>query len=774
MAIFSEKSADGLWPRLIAQKFIIGWISGKRAQRRIMLSPRILSFVALTAIAVATQLAFKLSQNSNGQYEYNTQSAMTLVELMKLVISCTLLWHSADSMIPERRNSFFSALRSVPQRVYRNYFYLALSYGVYNQLIFTVMESSIDVGTFSLLKSTTPAIVSGLNWFLLGQPLTSQQALCMIIQCLGIIPVVVSPSTSSSNAQQIQLEFQLGDILLMLFCCGMASLSTVFNAVVIQSETQTSIHVQNIILYSFGVVVNLVLYFMIASSQSPFLYGFGQPRVLFLMVLNSFVGLAITMIYKYGDAVLKTLTQPCASSILVFLSYAIFGQSMDVIKAAGAGVVIVDTFLYLKLPNAPPPDLLVKEGSFNRRKGGLIVAMLLCAQLGLSYLSVSTTAQLEKKLLTDGKTIMKDNSDDIRSVLAARTSALVSSADENNDDGTLPIVLVIQALRLDDPSGTNNKTEKMMMIAENEAKVNLLELYRPSFVDMYYDSPQYVGHHDVKVACDEVAFRDIRSKCYSCVDQEIMLPGRPDEHRFACAAELFSLVESRKISSSDSNKTTTKGYLVIHADFYLAPGFVQQAREAVLQHPSSVWTAGGPSWGHSNATTTWAPLTPSQYSSLPAPRSTIWMWWEEYAPKLDAARAYIAQKFPSFVLNPGDKLAPMAGHNHNTWVDMYYVPTVISEQFALLAKLMKQFHIMNEIAVVESLLLAGMHGRVDGEYTFPCYGNCCTQVDAVQLMNASFLERYPCGHKLALQDSESRSALASAWAEALIDETIPS
>jgi hypothetical protein len=140
----------------------------------VCVSPRILSFVALTAIAVTTQLAFKLSQNSStGHYEYNTQSAMTIVELIKLLLSVAtlLLWQdttitqgSSSSTFSAVLESLRTTFQTVPQRVYRHYLLLALSYGVYNQLIFSVMESSIDVGTFSLLKSTTPALVSALNW----------------------------------------------------------------------------------------------------------------------------------------------------------------------------------------------------------------------------------------------------------------------------------------------------------------------------------------------------------------------------------------------------------------------------------------------------------------------------------------------------------------------------------------------------------------------------------------------------------------------------------
>jgi Nucleotide-sugar transporter len=831
----------------------------------------------LTAIAVTTQWAFKLSQNSStGQYEYNTQSAMTLVELIKLLLSVgttlLLLRRGGNSRSDESSWSLAAiraTFRTVPARVYRHYLLLALSYGVYNQLIFAVMESSIDVGTFSLLKSTTPALVSALNWWVLGQPLTMAQTLCMIIQCLGIIPVVVSaPSYSGVDGDGgggnggIQLDFHLEDILLMLFCCGMASLNTVFNAIVIQTtDAKISIHVQNIILYVYGVVINLLLYFMVASSSSSaavasslslsseveeqenhhisFWYGFGQPRVLFLLLLNSFVGLAITMIYKYGDAVLKTLTQPCASAILVFLSYAALmmgsggpqqQSSFNVVKAAGAGVVIVDTFLYLNLPpvvtvhhptdDAKRPTKTVAGTAFSlpqqrpNRNGGLVLAILFFILTGLSYLSSTaarttlflmpgTIVTLQQKYETISNSnstidlpfnvLDHPNTTHLRPVVDVLEPPEEARPDNNNADDALvnysqdrlPIVLIIQNLRLDDPSRARSPTHRNHMLAENEAKVNLLELYRSSFVDLYYESPQYVGRNDLEVSCAEPPFARPTiggpRRCYTCVDQELMHINKTeinqyrDEHRFACAAELFAVIETAMkttptVPTNDEEKDQpVHGYMIIHADFFLAPGFLRRAREALIQHPTSTWTAGGVYWGGSVTTreANWAPLHAT--SARTKGSISSWPWWAVYSDQLNAARARIAQLFPAIVLPNSDTaalIAPMSAYNRSRWVDMYFVPTAIADRFAIFARLMKQFRVINELAVIESLLLAGLDGRVDGEYNFPCYGHCCSTVSAEQLANHTFVERYPCGHKFKLHDPASRSALTAAWAKA--------
>jgi hypothetical protein len=218
-----------------------------------------------------------------------------------------------------------------------------------------------EPGTFSLLKSFTPAIVSVMNCSLFGEALTQHQWYCVMIQIFGIIPVIISRNSSTQFGYD---PIHLG---LMFFVIAMGSINTVYNAKVIK-ELNLPIGVQNSILYSFGAATNFIFYVYShfnhvtdadaetdsdAPNRQGFFYGYGNPGVILLLVLNSFVGIAITVIYKYGDAVLKTLSGPLCSAILVYISYVFFGMELDIVKASGAAVVVIDTLLYLKLPSAP-------------------------------------------------------------------------------------------------------------------------------------------------------------------------------------------------------------------------------------------------------------------------------------------------------------------------------------------------------------------------------------------------------------------------------------
>jgi len=293
------------------------------------------------------QLYFKLSQKG-GKYEYSTMSAMVITEGFKLLISVSQL------MLANKGNvaACAASIKAVSRQVKFAYLFLAVSYAVYNQINFYIY-SLVDPGTFALFKSLTPGAVAFLQFVAFRMNLTQSQVLCVIIQMCGIIPV--SASTSSETGK---VEFTYGaySVVVILGMILYGAFNSVYNARVVKNmSADYSVPLQNVVLYGFGVVINLSLYFITLSPEDPhFFQGYDNANVFIMLFLNSTVGITISMVYKYGDAVLKSLSQPVVSSLLLFLSKVLFGAPLDIIKLSGAGTVIVSTVLYLKLPSAPP------------------------------------------------------------------------------------------------------------------------------------------------------------------------------------------------------------------------------------------------------------------------------------------------------------------------------------------------------------------------------------------------------------------------------------
>eukprot|EP00580_Thalassiosira_gravida_P018401 CAMPEP_0201675720 /NCGR_PEP_ID=MMETSP0494-20130426/40169_1 /ASSEMBLY_ACC=CAM_ASM_000839 /TAXON_ID=420259 /ORGANISM="Thalassiosira gravida, Strain GMp14c1" /LENGTH=428 /DNA_ID=CAMNT_0048158239 /DNA_START=107 /DNA_END=1393 /DNA_ORIENTATION=- len=336
-------------------------------------------FLILIGQSVGTQTFFKLSQKG-GAYDYNTMSAMAVVEGIKFSISFGQL------MLEQRGNltNCKGVFKNVERRVYFAYVFLAVSYAVYNQLIFYVMKLA-DPGTFALFKSLMPAAVGLMNFVSFGKTLTQTQVMCITITIFGIVPVATS---TDSDSGKVAFMYGTQALIIMIFTVTFAAFNTVYNASVVKKESANyPMNVQNSILYAAGFSINLLSYIVSKRpGDKPFFYGYNNLNVIVLLFLNSTVGITISMVYKYGDAVLKTLSQPVVSSVLVFLSNILFDVPLDIVKLSGAGTVIVSTMVYLKLP--PPAPSVAGESLPIFKRGGFKLRAAVFFLMGVGILLI--------------------------------------------------------------------------------------------------------------------------------------------------------------------------------------------------------------------------------------------------------------------------------------------------------------------------------------------------------------------------------------------------
>jgi hypothetical protein len=105
-------------------------------------------------------------------------------------------------------------------------------------------------------------------------------------------------------------------------------------------------------LYTFGVLCNgLVLLLFGQHGLGSLLVGFGDWTTYPVLLCNSLIGIAVSAVYKYTDATMKTFGSACATSILLVLN--IFsGYPFRLVVIMGCATVFIATHLYA---NHPPP-----------------------------------------------------------------------------------------------------------------------------------------------------------------------------------------------------------------------------------------------------------------------------------------------------------------------------------------------------------------------------------------------------------------------------------
>jgi hypothetical protein len=137
------------------------------------------------------------------------------------------------------------------------------------------------------------------------------------------------------------------------------------------SDKLAAMHVQNMILYFSGVIVNLILHLplrIFKNSEPEFFAGYTSLASFLVIIGNVFFGLTITAVYKCkshscrswpyrplivlvpadADAVIKCLATAVSTGILLYMAPILFGTQMSPLVMPGGMVVFVSSWLYME------------------------------------------------------------------------------------------------------------------------------------------------------------------------------------------------------------------------------------------------------------------------------------------------------------------------------------------------------------------------------------------------------------------------------------------
>ena len=164
------------------------------------------------------------------------------------------------------------------------------------------------------------------------------------------------PDTGSS--------YPLSTHLLLIFQTFLSASAGVYNQSLCKRGT-ASLHSDNQILYASGAAINLVIHIAmktLKSDEPSFFSGYDSIGAVMVVVNNVFIGLAITAVYKYADAIIKCFATAVSTGILRYLSPIFFGAEMSILVLPGTLVVFISTWLYMEA--APPksaPNLIPEQ-----------------------------------------------------------------------------------------------------------------------------------------------------------------------------------------------------------------------------------------------------------------------------------------------------------------------------------------------------------------------------------------------------------------------------
>ena len=116
-----------------------------------------------------------------------------------------------------------------------------------------------------------------------------------------------------------------------------------------KKRPQRNINVQNLYMYLFGILLNAVALFSRESSERVFSLGFfhGYDTLVCIMILNhAFSGIAVSMVMKYADNIVKVYATSVAMLLTTLVSIVLFHFQVTVAFFLGSSVVCVAVFLH--------------------------------------------------------------------------------------------------------------------------------------------------------------------------------------------------------------------------------------------------------------------------------------------------------------------------------------------------------------------------------------------------------------------------------------------
>jgi len=325
------------------------------------------SFVTLVVVQAMAILLFKLCQH-DGKYTFNPASSVALTEMCKLLLAGSLHYNYVLSS----KKPFFE---NVSPKIIFNYLGLSTLYTINNQLSFYCLEVA-DPGSMALGKSIAPylcALLLRLN----GQMLHSLQWVCVIVQCCAIA-IVQYDACKGTGFLPLKAYYMIGT------ATSITAITSVWNQLIIKGY-EVPVNLQNSIMYAFGSVIAIASYLhSVYAAPShhggPHGHGHGHaaaaelPKGFFegytllatlLVIFQAFHGLAVALVYKYADAIVKNFANSSVMAILIIISFLYFGLETTLHSWLGIIIVLTTTYCYmniaLRMPAAPPSEPPAQE-----------------------------------------------------------------------------------------------------------------------------------------------------------------------------------------------------------------------------------------------------------------------------------------------------------------------------------------------------------------------------------------------------------------------------
>eukprot|EP00178_Gracilaria_changii_P014133 TRINITY_DN40119_c0_g1_i1.p2 TRINITY_DN40119_c0_g1~~TRINITY_DN40119_c0_g1_i1.p2 ORF type:complete len:392 (+),score=65.87 TRINITY_DN40119_c0_g1_i1:402-1577(+) len=310
----------------------------KREAREYDVRIKVVACLSLVCVQLFASIVLKLA-NAGGKYTFSPQSSLAWSELIKLVLSLLYILYDERSV----RGTTQCLREQSSWRLGWHMFGLAALYCFNNALMFWLFARA-DPGSITLIKSGATVVSALMLYFVRGLRLSVCRWMVISVQMLAL--VVAQFDACEGRAHLASHVYAV--LLLSLFN---SSVANVWNEHVIKRFTKASLGVKNVYLYLMGALLNIAVFTnsRVTDKSTPAFFEGYNAMAVAVVCSNAFMGVAMNVVYKYADAVVKNIATSTTTVLLVIISAVFFGGRDNMMVFLGGGIVVMGTYLYFAI-----------------------------------------------------------------------------------------------------------------------------------------------------------------------------------------------------------------------------------------------------------------------------------------------------------------------------------------------------------------------------------------------------------------------------------------
>lgn len=274
---------------------------------------------------------------------FSSTSMYLIAEFAKLCISITLF-------MPEVREKGFK----MPAVSYIAPFAVpAFLYLITNNLG-VQMQTEMDPATYQVLANMKILSTALLYRIIIKKPITQLQWGALgLLAVAGVLNSYGGFKAKAGETSASEIHITLKGLAMITLYCTLSGLAGVYSEYILKKKYETSIHLQNALLYTFGCIFNGSVFLMSAlSSDDPATYlnlFHGYSIFTWILILTqATAGLIMSSIIKHGSNITRLFFIACAMLVTTTLSILIFGLQLNAYFCAAFLIVLVALYLHQK------------------------------------------------------------------------------------------------------------------------------------------------------------------------------------------------------------------------------------------------------------------------------------------------------------------------------------------------------------------------------------------------------------------------------------------